>query len=126
MDEFLELWPAVFRRFQKKYGVTIAAYLHEAKPVAFTELDAVLEFNKEFHYEKACEAAKRLPFEDELNKVLAKPHRLKFRLAAPKVKAAPEPEPEVVHDDDDDDEDEDVFKVAKDLFAAQVVGRSGS
>lgn len=125
MEDFGELWPAVFRRFKKKYGVTIVAYLNDARPVAFTEAEAVLEFNKEFHYEKACEAAKRLPFEADFNEVLASPRRLKFRLAAPKPKAVPAPEPEVVHRDEDD-EDEDVFKVARDLFAAQVVGRSGS
>lgn len=127
MEDFEELWHAVFRRFQKKYGVTIAAYLYEAKPVAFTDTEAVLEFNKEFHYEKACEAAKRLPFEEDLNAVLAVPRKLRFRLAAPKPKPTAAPEPEAAAgSEDDEDEDEDVFKVARDLFAAQVMGRSGS
>ena len=125
MEEFEELWPAAFRRFKRKYGVTIVAYLNDAEPVAFTDTEAVLEFKKEFHYEKACEAAKRLPFEADFNEVLASPHKLKFRLAAPKPKAAPAPAPEVAASEEED-EDEDVFKVARDLFAAQVVGRSGS
>ena len=125
LEEFKELWPAVFRRFKRKHGITIAAYLNDAKPAAFTETEAVLEFNKEFHYEKACEAAKRLPFEVDLNEVLASPRKLRFRLAAAKPKPAPAAEPAAVQDADDDDE-EDVFKVARELFAAQVVGRSGS
>ncbi len=125
LEEFKELWPAVFRRFKRKHGITIAAYLNDAKPVAFTETEAVLEFNKEFHYEKACEAAKRLPFEVDLNEVLATPHKLRFRLAAAKPKPLPVAEPAAVVDVDDDDE-EDVIKVARELFAAQVVGRSGS
>ena len=74
--------------------------------------------------EKAKEAAGRLPFEKVLNECFATPHVLRFQLAQPKAKPAPPPEkPEETHDDDDDDED--VFRMAQDMFAAQVVGRSG-
>lgn len=112
-EEFCELWPAFFVRLKKKYGVTIVAYLNDAQPVEFTETEAVLEFHKEFHYEKACEAARRLPFEQDLNQVLAEQRRLRFRLAKHERRAITEAE-------------EDVFKTARDLFAAQVVARSGS
>ncbi len=74
-------------RVKKKIGITSVAYLHDALPVALDENDAVLEFKKEFHYAKACDAAKRLPFEQVLNECMAKPHRLVFRLAEPKVAA---------------------------------------
>lgn len=78
LDEFIELWPAVLVRIKRKIGVTAVAYLHDAVPVTLTEDEAVLEFKKKFHYEKACEAAKRLPFEQILNECLASPRRLQF------------------------------------------------
>jgi DNA polymerase-3 subunit gamma/tau len=125
MEEFVELWPAVLMRVRKKIGITAVAYLHDASPFELTSSDAVLEFQKEFHYEKACEAAKQHPFEQVLNECLDMPRKLSFRLA----ERAPEPEPveEVapVAAEDDDDED-DVFAVAQQLFAGEVVSRSGS
>jgi DNA polymerase-3 subunit gamma/tau len=126
LEEFQELWPAVLTRIKKKIGVTAVAYLHDAHAVELSEKDAVIEFTKEFHFEKACEAAKRLPFEQVLNECLATPHALKFRLAARKPKAAPAPEPEASGDDDDDDDEADIFRYAQDIFAGQIVGRSGS
>jgi hypothetical protein len=126
MEEFTELWPAVLMRVRKKIGITAVAYLHDASPVELTESDAVLEFQKEFHYEKACEAAGQHPFEQVLNECLDMPRKLKFRLA----ERLPEPEPEPVEaaptSADDDDEEEDVFAVAQQLFAGEVVSRSGS
>jgi hypothetical protein len=101
------------------------AYLHDASPFELTSSDAVLEFQKEFHYEKACEAAKQHPFEQVLNECLDMPRKLSFRLA----ERAPEPEPveetAPIAADDEDDED-DVFAVAQQLFAGEVVSRSGS
>ena len=99
------------------------AYLHDAQPVALTDKEAILEFQKEFHFEKAKEAAGRLPFEKVLNECFATPHILRFQLAQPKAKPAPPPEKPVEHDDDD--EEDDIFRMAQDMFAAQVVGRSG-
>ena len=81
LDEFVELWPAVLMRVKKKIGITAVAYLHDARPISLTDEDAVLEFSKEFFYSKACDAAKRLPFEQVLNECLATPRRLVFRLA---------------------------------------------
>jgi DNA polymerase-3 subunit gamma/tau len=124
LQEFVELWPAVLVRVKKKIGVTAVAYLHDALPVEFNEKEAVLEFRKEFHFEKACEAAKRLPFEQVLNECLATPHVLKFRLAAPKPKAEIVEKAEEAPDDYE--EEEDVFYLAKGMFAAQIVGRSGT
>lgn len=121
-DEFVELWPAVLMRVKKKIGVSAVAYLHDALPVGLTPEEAILEFQKEFHYAKACEAAGRLPFEQVLNECMDSPRRLKFKLAAPKEAPPPEPEPEPPNDDDDE---EDVFKLAQSMFGAQVVGRSG-
>ncbi|MDF2440531.1 MAG: polymerase subunit gamma/tau [Abditibacteriota bacterium] len=124
LDEFIELWPFVLLRVKKKLGVTAVAWLHDASPVDFDDKNAVIEFGKEFHYEKACDAAKRLPFEQVVNECLATPHILKFRLAQPKPKAAPV----VVEDagnDDDDDDDTDIVTMAQSLFAAEVVARSG-
>ncbi len=123
LEEFRELWPAVLVRVKKKIGVTAVAYLHDALPVEFTDKEAILEFRKEFHYEKACEAARRLPFEQVLNECLATPHMLRFRLAAPKPKTVLEEAPLV--EENDDDEEEDILALAQDMFAAQVVGRSG-
>ena len=123
LEEFRELWPAVLVRVKKKIGVTAVAYLHDALPVEFSDKEAILEFRKEFHYEKACEAARRLPFEQVLNECLATPHLLRFRLAAPAPKAPPQEAPPV--DDNDDDDEEDILALAQDMFAAQVVGRSG-
>lgn len=131
LSEFIELWPAVLVRFKKKIGITSVAYLHDALPVALDENDAVLEFKKEFHYAKACDAAKRLPFEQVLNECMAKPHRLVFRLAEAKPQApVVEEAPPVVEEDDDFDTDvsqttTDVHKYAQTVFAAEVVGRSG-
>jgi len=81
LDEFQELWPAVLIRMKRKIGVTAVAYLHDAKPIAFTDDEAVLEFPKEFSYVKACEAATRLPFEQIINECLVSPRRLVFRWA---------------------------------------------
>jgi hypothetical protein len=126
MEEFVELWPAVLARVRKKIGVTAVAYLHDALPVELTETDAVLQFKKEFHYEKAREAAKRLPFEQVLNECMAAPHLLKFRLAEPPKKqiVAKEAAPEISAHDDEEIED-DVLKYAQNIFAAEIVGRSG-
>ncbi len=125
LEEFAELWPAVLMRVKKKIGITAVAYLHDAKPVALDENDATLEFKKEFHYAKACDAAKRLPFEQVLNECMAAPRHLKFRLAEPPppTQAAPEEPPPAGNDDDDFDTD--IHTYATELFAAEVVGRSG-
>jgi hypothetical protein len=124
LEEFHELWPFVLARVKKKIGVSAVAYLHDARPTSLTEREATLEFQKEFHYEKACEAARRLPFEQIINECLATPHRLRFQLAPPKAKPAPAPEaPPPV--DDDDDEEGDLLRLAQDMFGAEVVGRSG-
>jgi DNA polymerase-3 subunit gamma/tau len=130
LSEFIELWPAVLVRFKKKIGITSVAYLHDALPVALDDNDAVLEFKKEFHYAKACDAAKRLPFEQVLNECMAKPRRLVFRLAEPKPAAPVVEEAEPIVEDDDFDADvsqttTDVHKYAQTVFAAEVVGRSG-
>jgi DNA polymerase-3 subunit gamma/tau len=127
LNEFVELWPAVITRVRKKIGVTAVAYLHDAHPVGLDDKEAILEFKKEFHYEKACEAAKRLPFEQVINECMAMPHRLRFRLAPPpkaqpKAEEAPPPSDD---DEDDDDFDRDVHLLAQQLFGAEVVGRSG-
>jgi DNA polymerase-3 subunit gamma/tau len=124
MEEFVELWPAVLMRVRKKIGITAVAYLHDATPYELTEKEAVLEFQKEFHYEKACEAAKQHPFEQVLNECLDLPRKLSFRLA----ERAPEPEPvaETAPLATDEDDEDDVFAVAQQLFAGEVVSRSSS
>ena len=81
LDELIELWPAVLVRMKKRMGVTAAAYLHDADPVALNEKEVVLEYRNEFHFEKVVEASKRLPFEQVLNECLASPHRLRFQVA---------------------------------------------
>jgi len=123
LEEFIELWPAVLARVKRKIGVSAVAYLHDAWPVSIDDNDAVLEFKKEFHYAKACDAAKRLPFEQVLNECMATPHRLKFQLAKPPSNPAPVRAPEPVRSDED--EEDDVLKLAQDMFGAEVVGRSG-
>jgi DNA polymerase-3 subunit gamma/tau len=123
LEEFIELWPGVLVRVKKKIGITAVAYLHDAYPVALTDEEAVLEFKKEFHYAKACEAAERHPFEEVLNSCMDAPRRLKFQLAPPAPKPAPVAEPVARYDDED--EEEDILSVAKDMFGAEVVGRSG-
>ena len=65
----------------KRSGVTAVAYLHDARPVGFSDEEIVLEFNKEFHFAKATEASKRLPFEDKINETLDKPRRLRLQMA---------------------------------------------
>ena len=126
-DSLVELWPAVIMRIRKKIGVTAVAYLHDARPVGFSDEEIILEFYKEFHFAKATEASKRLPFEDKINETLDKPRRLRFQMAAPppKVEAPPEP----VDDDDDDDGDlssaGDIIEYAQNMFGAQIMGRSG-
>lgn len=80
-DDFTELWPDVLQRVKCKIGVTAVAYLHDARPSELTETDIVIEYSKEFHYEKAREAASHLPYEQVLNECLATPHRLVFRLS---------------------------------------------
>lgn len=124
LDEFVELWGAVLTRIKRKIGVSAVAYLHDAWPVAMDDKDATLEFKKEFHFAKACEAATRLPFEQVLNECMATPRRLRFQLAKAPVKPPPAPEPEPAGGEDDEDEDN-VLQLAQDLFAAEVVGRSG-
>jgi hypothetical protein len=124
LNEFVELWPAVLARVKRKIGVTAVAYLHDASPVGLDDKEAVLEFKKEFHYEKACEALKRLPFEQVLNECMATPHRLRLQLAPP-PKTVQAPVEEAPQSDDDDDED-DVLRLAQDMFGAEVVGRSGA
>jgi hypothetical protein len=109
---------------KRKIGITAVAYLHDGTPVAMDDKQVVIEFAKEFHYEKAREAAGRLPFEQVLNECMATPRLLKFRLAAPVKKAAPV-EDDVPPPPDDDDDEEDVMRLAQDMFGAQVVGRSG-
>ena len=111
-------------RIRKKISIPAVAYLHDAIPVELTENAATLEFQKQFHYEKACEAAKELPFEKVINECMATPHQLVFRLAEPK--AAPPPEPASVQeapaeDEDDDEDDDDVFKMAQQMLGAEVV-----
>ena len=122
LDELIELWPAVLARVKRKIGVTAVAYLHDAQPVAMDDKTATLEFQKEFHYEKAREAAGRLPFEQVFNECMATPRALKFRWNPPgkavRVEEVPPPP-------DDDDDDDDVVRLAQDMFGAQVVGRSG-
>ena len=126
-DSLVELWPAVLMRIRKKIGVTAVAYLHDARPVGFSDDEIVLEFNKEFHFAKATEASKRLPFEEKINETLDKPRRLRLQMAAPappKIETAPEPV-----DDDDDDDDlggaGDIIEYAQNMFGAQIMGRSG-
>ena len=126
MEEFVELWPAVLVRVRRKIGVTAVAYLHDALPAELTDTQAVLQFKKEFHYEKACEAAKRLPFEQVLNECMASPRVLKFRHTPPPKKQAivEEAPPESTPAEDEAFED-DVLKYAQNIFAAEIVGRSG-
>jgi DNA polymerase-3 subunit gamma/tau len=122
LEELIELWPAVLARVKRKIGVTAVAYLHDAQPVAMDDKTATLEFQKEFHYEKAREAAGRLPFEQVFNECMATPRALKFRWNPPgktvRVEEVPPPP-------DDDDDDDDVVRLAQDMFGAEVVGRSG-
>ncbi len=125
-DSLVELWPAVIMRIRKKIGVTAVAYLHDARPVGFSDDELVLEFYKEFHFAKATEASKRLPFEEKINETLDKPRRLRFQMAvpAPPVEMAPEP---VEEDDDDDDLNGagDIIEYAQNMFGAEIMGRSG-
>ncbi len=121
LGELIELWPAVLARVKRKIGVTAVAYLHDAQPVAMDDKTATLEFQKEFHYEKAKEAAGRLPFEQVVNECMATPRSLKFRWNPPGKAAVVEDVPPPPDDDDDDD----VVRLAQDMFGAEVVGRSG-
>lgn len=125
MDEFRELWPAVLMRIRRRIGMVAVAYLHDAYPYALTPTTAVLEFQKEFHYAKACEEAKRHPFEQVLNECLDMPRRLEFRLVEPKPEPVKieEPEPAAQHDEDDDEneEDEDIVAMTQQLFAAEII-----
>ena len=127
-DDLAELWPAVLVRIGKKIGVTAVAYLHDAQPVGFTEGEVILEFVKEFHHAKACDAAERLGFEKIVNETLDKPRRLKLQLAAPAPKIAAPIVEEVVEDDDDDFDGEaggNIVDYAQSVFGADIVGRSG-
>lgn len=121
LDEFLELWPYVLLRIRKKISIPAVAYLHDAMPVELNETAAVLEFQKQFHYEKACEAAKQLPFEKVINECMAAPHQLIFRLAEPKAAPVPVAAPVQEAPEEDDDEEEDVFKLAEQMLGAEVV-----
>ena len=123
LGELIELWPAVLARVKRKIGVTAVAYLHDAQPVAMDDKTATIEFQKEFHYEKAKEAAGRLPFEQVLNECMATPRSLKFRWNPPGKAVVVEDVPPPP--DDDDDDDDDVVRLAQDMFGAEVVGRSG-
>ena len=125
-DSLVELWPAVLMRIRKKIGVTAVAYLHDARPVGFSDEELILEFSKEFHHAKATEASKRLPFEDKINETLDKPRRLRLQMAAPAPKI--EAPPEIVEDDDDEDglgSAGDIIEYAQNMFGAQIMGRSG-
>ena len=124
LEEFVELWPAVLVRVKRKIGVTAVAYLHDGLPAELDDKQAIVEFKKEFHFEKAKEAAQRLPFEQVLNECMATPHVLKFRLAQPKKVVKVVDDVPAPTDDDDNDED-DVVRYAQDIFGASVVGRSG-
>ena len=124
LEEFVELWPAVLVRVKRKIGVTAVAYLHDGLPAELDDKQAIVEFKKEFHFEKAKEAAQRLPFEQVLNECMATPHVLKFRLAQPKKAVKIVDDVPAPTDDDDNDED-DVIRYAQDIFGASVVGRSG-
>ena len=124
-ESLVELWPAVLMRIRKKIGITAVAYLHDARPVGFSDDEIVLEFSKEFHHAKALEASKRLPFEDKINETLDKPRRLRLQMAAP-APPMPEVAPEPVEDDDDDDDDPaDIVAYAQTIFGAEMMGRSG-
>ena len=125
-EDLMELWPAVLVRIKKKIGVTAVAYLHDAQPVGFTNDDVILEFAKEFHHAKACDAAERLGFEKIVNETLDKPRKLKLQLAAPAPKAAPIVE-EIVDDDEEVDLESggDIIEYAQSVFGADIVGRSG-
>jgi len=123
MDEFVELWPYVLMRIRKKIGILAVAYLHDAYPDSFNEAEYTLVFQKEFHYEKACEEAKRTPFEQVINECLDAPRLLKFRLAEQVPQPVQEEEPEqieVVEEEEDDDE-QDIFSMTQQLFAAEIV-----
>lgn len=122
MEEFVELWPYVLMRIRKKIGILAVAYLHDAYPHSFTDSEATLVFQKEFHYEKACEEAKRHPFEQVINECLDAPRQLKFRLAERQPEPEPEEEPPPVDEVDDDDDDEtDIRSMTQQLFAAEIV-----
>lgn len=122
LEEFIELWPYVLLRIRKKISIPAVAYLHDAMPVELNETAAILEFQKQFHYEKACEAAKQLPFEKVINECMAAPHQLVFRLAEPKAAPVPVAAPvEEKSDEEDEDEEEDVFKLAEQMLGAEVV-----
>ncbi len=126
-EDLTELWPAVLMRIRKKIGVTAVAYLHDARPVGFTADDVVLEFVKEFHHAKACDASDRLGFEKIVNETLDKPRRLKLQLAAPAPKIVEVVE-EVVEEDNDDFDGEaggNIIDYAQSVFGADIVGRSG-
>ncbi|PQV63850.1 DNA polymerase-3 subunit gamma/tau [Abditibacterium utsteinense] len=126
-DDLTELWPAVLMRIRKKIGVTAVAYLHDARPVGFTSDDVILEFVKEFHHAKACDAADRLGFEKIINETLDKPRHLKLQLAAP----APKIVAEVVEIEEEDNDEFDgeapgnIIDYAQSVFGADIVGRSG-
>ncbi len=126
-EDLTELWPAVLMRIRKKIGVTAVAYLHDARPVGFTGDDVILEFVKEFHHAKACDAAERLGFEKIVNETLDKPRRLKLQLAAPapKVVAVVEEVEEEDNDEFDGEDSGNIIDYAQSVFGADIVGRSG-
>lgn len=121
MEEFIELWPFVLMRIRKKIGVTAVAYLHDAYPDSFTASEATLVFQKEFHYEKACEEAKRHPFEHVVNECLDAPRQLKFRLAERKPEPVKVEEPPPVETENEEDDEPDIFSMTQQLFAAEIV-----
>lgn len=126
-EELVELWPAVLMRVRKKISIPAVSYLADAQPIDFTPEAVVLQFSKEFHHAKATDALGRMPFEDVINTTLDKPRRLKFVLATPEKKVEI-----VVEEPEDDDEDGldsdgngDLVGYAQNVFAADIVGRSG-
>jgi DNA polymerase-3 subunit gamma/tau len=121
MDEFIELWPYVLMRIRKKIGILAVAYLHDAYPDSFTDSEVTLVFQKEFHYAKACEEAKRHPFDVVINECLDAPRTLKFRLAEQVPEPVQEEEVEQVEETEDDDEEQDIFSMTQQLFAAEIV-----
>jgi hypothetical protein len=126
-EDLVELWPAVLMRIRKKIGVTAVAYLHDAQPVGFTNDDVILEFVKEFHHAKACDASDRLGFEKIINETLDKPRRLKLQLAVPAPKKVEVVEDVVEEDNDEFDGEaaENIIDYAQSVFGADIVGRSG-
>jgi len=126
-EDLVEFWPAVLMRVRKRISIPAVSYLADAQPLEITPDTLVLQFSKEFHHAKATDALGRMPFEEVINTTLDKPRHLKFVLAEPKKKAEPVA---AIEDDEDDDEfgesdDGDLVSYVKNVFGADIVGRSG-